>query len=42
MPKTKVRDFYNIRGLHPHQGSKTTYARKLLETQKAKEEKKGK
>jgi hypothetical protein len=42
MPKTSPRDFYNIRGIHPNLGTKTVLAKKLLEKQKAKQERKGK
>jgi hypothetical protein len=42
MPKRSARDYYNIRGIHENLGAKTALAKKLLEKQKAKQEKKGK
>jgi hypothetical protein len=42
MPNGRPRDYYNIKGIHQHQGAKTILAKKLLEKQKAKQEKKGK
>jgi hypothetical protein len=42
MPNRSPRDYYNIRGIHPNLGTKTALAKKLLEKQKAKQEKKGK